>query len=140
MRATIVTAAALLLVVLLSGGCQGADRAATKTEIDLEKLPETIDVATTRTLQDNPDVVLIDVREPVEYSAGYISGAKLIPLGQIPARLNEIPKDKTVVLTCRSGNRSGQAATYLRQQGYSNVHNMAGGIVAWGQAGYPLDK
>ncbi len=140
MKVEVVLVVALLLVVVLLVGCQPAADTATKATIDPKSLPNTVDVKTTRALQDNPDVVLIDVREPNEYSAGYIAGAKLIPLGQVPARLNEIPKDKTVIVTCRSGNRSGQATSYLRQQGFSNVHNMAGGIVAWQQAGLPLDK
>jgi rhodanese-related sulfurtransferase len=135
-----VQAAALLLVVTLLGGCQVSNNIATKATIDLENLPDTVDVKTTRALQDHPNVVLIDVREPFEYSAGYISGAKLIPLGQVPARVDEIPRDKTVIVTCRSGNRSGQAANYLRQQGFTNVHNMAGGVIAWQQAGFPLGK
>jgi len=135
-----VQAAALLLVVTLLVGCQVSNNIATKATIDLENLPDTVDVKTTRALQDHPNVVLIDVREPFEYSAGYISGAKLIPLGQVPARVDEIPRDKTVIVTCRSGNRSGQAANYLRQQGFTNVHNMAGGVIAWQQAGFPLGK
>ena len=109
-------------------------------EIDIRSLPETIDVQTARLLQGRDDVVLFDVREPVEYNAGHIAGAKLIPLGQVPSRMAEIPKDKTVILTCRSGNRSGQAADFLRHQGWRNVHNMAGGIVGWQQAGLPIEK
>ncbi len=140
MKVVVVQAAALLLVVTLLGGCQVSNNIATKATIDLENLPDTVDVKTTRALQDHPNVVLIDVREPFEYSAGYISGAKLIPLGQVPARVDEIPRDKTVIVTCRSGNRSGQAANYLRQQGFTNVHNMAGGVIAWQQAGFPLGK
>lgn len=140
MKVVVVQAAALLLVVTLLVGCQVSNNIATKATIDLENLPDTVDVKTTRALQDHPNVVLIDVREPFEYSAGYISGAKLIPLGQVPARVDEIPRDKTVIVTCRSGNRSGQAANYLRQQGFTNVHNMAGGVIAWQQAGFPLGK
>ncbi len=55
------------------------------------------------------------------------------------ARLNELPRDKEIIVTCRSGNRSGQVADFLREQGFSNVHNMAGGIVAWEEAGYTLE-
>ncbi|MEM7531462.1 MAG: rhodanese-like domain-containing protein [Chloroflexota bacterium] len=57
----------------------------------------------------------------------------------MPNNLQEIPTDKTVILTCRSGNRSGKATDFLRQQGYTNVHNMAGGILAWQQAGYAVE-
>ncbi len=128
---------ALIVLALVLAGCQGASPAA---GVDIAKLPNTIDVATTKALQGRSDVVLVDVREQTEYDAGHIPGVKLIPLGQVPARMAEIPKDKTVILTCRSGNRSGQAADFLRQQGYTNVHNMEGGITAWQQAGLPIEK
>jgi 3-mercaptopyruvate sulfurtransferase SseA len=78
-------------------------------ESDLGRLPDTVDIVTVRALQGREDVVLIDVREPEEYQAGHIPGITLIPRGQVPSRLAEIPKDKTVILTCRSGNRSSQA-------------------------------
>ena len=58
---------------------------------------------------------------------------------EIASRLSEIPTDKEVVVTCRSGNRSSQVATFLRDQGFTNVHNMEGGILAWQQAGLPVE-
>jgi phage shock protein E len=132
----------LALIVLASAlsGCKGASQSAPAAEVDIANLPNTIDVSTTKALQGRADVALFDVREQAEYDAGHIPGVKLIPLGQVPARMAEIPKDKAVILTCRSGNRSGQAADFLRQQGYTNVHNMEGGIVAWQQAGLPVEK
>lgn len=129
-----------ILLALGLSACQGATPAAPAATIDIENLPNTIDVATTRALQGRDDVVLFDVREQAEYDAGHIPGVKLIPLNEVPARMSEIPKDKTVILTCRSGNRSGQAADFLRKQGYTNVHNMEGGIVEWQQAGLPVEK
>ena len=66
-------------------------------------------------------------------------GITLIPMNSVPSRLNEIPTDKTVVLACRSGNRSGQVFDYLKQQGYTNIHNLQGGIVAWQNAGLPVE-
>lgn len=74
---------------------------------------------------------LLDVREPAEYQAGHIKGAVLIPLGSLPERLNDIPKDKPVVVICRSGNRSGRATAFLLGQGYKNVENLAGGMNDW---------
>jgi phage shock protein E len=105
-----------------------------------ENLPPDIDVATAASLRGLNDVVMLDVRTPEEYAAGHIPGVTLIPLDQVGTRLSEIPKDKTVVVTCRSGNRSAQAAELLRQKGYDDVHNMLGGFAAWQQAGYPVEK
>jgi rhodanese-related sulfurtransferase len=75
--------------------------------------------------------LVVDVREPSEVAAGYIAGAMNIPLGQLSNRLNEIPKDKEVLLYCRSGNRSKQAAQILFDHGYQNVSHLKGGILSW---------
>jgi len=117
-----------------AAGSTGASAASVKA------LPATVNVAEVKALQGNPDVVILDVREPYEYEAGHIPGVVLIPLGELPNRLAEVPTDKPVVVTCRSGNRSGQAVNFLRQQGYTNVHNMSGGFIAWERAGYPIEK
>lgn len=106
---------------------------------DLASLPVNLTVDQAADLLDNPDVVFIDVREQDEYNAGHIPGIKLIPLGSIPSRMSEIPKDKTVIAVCRSGNRSSQATQYLRDQGFDNVHNMNGGMNEWTQAGHPVE-
>ena len=110
------------------------------TQLDVTQLGPNVDVATVNALQGRDDVVILDVREQSEYDAGHIPGVTLIPLKDVPNRLNEIPKDKPVIVTCRSGNRSGQATDFLRQQGYTNVHNMTGGINAWQQAGYKVEQ
>jgi rhodanese-related sulfurtransferase len=99
-----------------------------------------VDVATVNALQGRDDVVILDVREQSEYDAGHIPGVTLIPMNTVANRLGEIPKDKPVIVTCRSGNRSDQVTDFLRQQGYTNVHNMTGGINAWQQAGYSVEK
>jgi rhodanese-related sulfurtransferase len=121
-------------------GGQAAPPPAAPAAVDLAQLPQTIDVATAGALLGREDVVLLDVREQDEYDAGHIPGVRLIPLGQVAERLAEIPRDKTVVVTCRSGNRSAQAAAILRQQGYTRVHNMEGGFAAWEQAGLPVER
>ncbi|HEX6085464.1 MAG TPA: molybdopterin-synthase adenylyltransferase MoeB [Thermoanaerobaculia bacterium] len=78
------------------------------------------------------DVVLIDVREPYEWSAGHIKGAVHIPMNQVPQRLAEIPKDKEVVMICRSGGRSGHVQQHLLgAQGYTKVKNLVGGMQRW---------
>lgn len=84
-------------------------------------------------------IVLIDVREPEELkSDGYIAGAVNIPLGTLQANLNKIPKDKEVVVYCRSGHRSGNALNQLKQLGYTNVKSMAGGINKWKADGFTV--
>lgn len=84
-------------------------------------------------------IVLIDVREPEELkNDGYIAGAINIPLNTLQVNLNKIPKDKEVVVYCRSGHRSANAVNQLKQLGYTNVKSMAGGINNWKAGGFPV--
>jgi molybdopterin/thiamine biosynthesis adenylyltransferase/rhodanese-related sulfurtransferase len=75
--------------------------------------------------------LLLDVREPYEYQICHLEGTKLIPLGQLQARMNELDKDKEMVVYCHTGIRSTQAVAFLRQAGFSNARNLQGGIDAW---------
>lgn len=129
--------ALLLFVPAACGGTTTTPDA--PAEVDPAELPQVVDVETVASIKDDPEVVLIDVREPEEYAAGHISEVTLMPMGEVPQRLDEIPTDKTVIAYCRSGNRSGQVMQFLQQQGYDNVHNMEGGIIAWEQAGLPIE-
>ena len=81
---------------------------------------------------------LIDVRTPEEFAGGHIAGAVNIPVQELGARLSEVAQDEPVVVYCRSGNRSAQAAQILDQAGYAPVYDL-GGIGAWQQAGYPIE-
>src|SRR5213595_1157007 len=74
---------------------------------------------------------LIDVREPFEYEIARIDGAKLIPLGEISERLDELSGERPIVVHCHSGTRSAQAARLLQQRGFANVYNLEGGIDGW---------
>jgi adenylyltransferase/sulfurtransferase len=76
------------------------------------------------------EIFLLDVREPYEYQIAQIGGT-LIPQNDVPQRLGEIPRDREVVVQCRSGARSQRIAELLAQSGYTNVTNLAGGILAW---------
>lgn len=85
------------------------------------------------------NIVLIDVREPAELkSDGYIKGAVNIPLGSLTSQAARIPKDKGVIVYCRSGHRSGTATEQLKQLGYTNIKSMSGGITAWKAQGFPV--
>lgn len=80
---------------------------------------------------------LIDVREPVEHAESHVSGAKLMPLGQIEARCGELDKSSPVLVMCQAGKRGAAAADRLRALGFNDVRNLEGGILAWKAAGLP---
>jgi rhodanese-related sulfurtransferase len=82
------------------------------------------------------DAVLLDVREDDEWRAGHAPGALHVPLGEVPARLGELP-DGEVHVICRSGGRSARAVAWLEQNGFEAV-NVAGGMGAWQAAGRPM--
>ena len=83
-----------------------------------------------RRIDAGEDVFILDVREPYEYQIAQIGG-KLIPQNDVPQRLAEIPRDREIVVQCRSGARSQRIAEFLKQSGYTQVLNLAGGILAW---------
>jgi rhodanese-related sulfurtransferase len=83
--------------------------------------------------------LVIDVRQPEEYSAGHIAGSKLIPLGELGKRVNELPKDKEIICVCASGNRSRSATKLLVNAGY-NAFDMQGGMFMWQRAKLPTKK
>ncbi len=98
-------------------------------DITIEELKERMDKG--------EQLNLIDVREEYEFDEFNI-GATLIPLGELPDRLEEIEawKDQEILIHCRSGARSGRAKEYLISEGYTNVRNVLGGMLAWQTAGY----
>jgi rhodanese-related sulfurtransferase len=98
-------------------------------DITIEELKERMDKG--------ENLNLIDVREEYEFDEFNI-GATLIPLGELPDRLVEIEawKDQEILIHCRSGARSGRAKEYLTSEGYTNVRNVLGGMLAWQAAGY----
>lgn len=127
-------------ILFVLAGCGGTTaESPAPAAVDPADLPALVDVETVAAIKDRDDVMLIDVREPEEYAAGHIAEGTLIPMGQVPERLSEIPTDKTVILYCRSGNRSGQVMQLLQAQGYTNVHNMEGGMLAWELAKLPVE-
>ncbi|MBX3298853.1 MAG: rhodanese-like domain-containing protein [Acidobacteria bacterium] len=78
------------------------------------------------------DIQIIDVREPDEYAFAKIEGSKLIPLGEVVARMNEIDTTRETVMQCKSGGRSGRAIEALEAAGFTgSLANLVGGITAW---------
>ena len=82
---------------------------------------------------------LLDVRQPDEYAEVHAPGVTLVPLGEVPDRVGELPTDTTVYVVCRSGGRSGKATEFLVAQGIDAV-NVAGGMLAWEDAGLPTES
>ena len=91
-----------------------------------------ISVETLKQMRDSrQDFLLVDVRNPDEIAVCEIAGSVKIPLPELPQRFQELPKDKLIVLHCKMGGRSARALKFLRDQGYPNLKNVAGGITAW---------
>lgn len=86
------------------------------------------------------NVVLVDVREPNEYAEGHIPGAVNIPIRTLAKNLDKLPKDKPVVVYCRTGHRAGMATAALQLLGYSSVRNFTPAIMGWQKAGEPIEK
>ena len=82
---------------------------------------------------------LLDVRQPDEFAAGHISGAKLIPLDELSQRMNELPKDRPILCICRSGSRSSMATRQLAGAGFEAI-NLSGGMIGWQNAGFPIKR
>ena len=104
---------------------QGTSAGADRIEVSATDLKRQLDAS--------PDVLLIDVREPYEIRFASFQPYPFvhIPLADLPARMAELPKERDIVVACRSGSRSAHAARYLRDHGYPRVRNLAGGINAW---------
>ncbi|HVJ25047.1 MAG TPA: rhodanese-like domain-containing protein [Burkholderiales bacterium] len=88
------------------------------------------------------DALVVDVRDPGEYAAGHILGAKNVPLARIDERAAELGKrkDRPLILYCDTATRSGKAISALKKQGFTRVANLNGGLGAWQQAGLPVEK
>ncbi len=84
--------------------------------------------------------VIVDVREPDEWRAGHIPGARHIPLGRLAAAVQELDPDREVIVVCRSGSRSAVAARALLRAGFPRVSNLAGGMIAWTGRGLPVKR
>lgn len=112
---------AFLIWELLKGGGKGLSAAQATLKINRE------------------DALVVDVREPNEWSSGHIPSARHIALGQLEKRMHEIEKHKErpVIVCCASGNRSATACKQLQKAGFNQVFNLNGGITAWRDAGLP---
>ena len=102
-------------------------------------IPE-VNVATTVAARAEGLVQVVDVREPNEWAEGQIPGAIHIPLNEVAARSRELDPARPVVTVCRSGRRSLDAAAALLDAGFTDVASLAGGMIAWREAGQPVQR
>ena len=89
-------------------------------------------------LDQGDDIQLLDIRSDPEVQQGIVPRSQHLPMHLIPLKLQDLPKDKDVILYCRSGARSFHACAFLMQQGVSNVINLRGGILDWARCGYEI--
>lgn len=119
------------VIVMMLGGvaCQSAPAAATNT------MPKEISTSQALNLR-NAGAFILDVRQPEEWNEYHVPGSTLIPLGELESRVKELPRDKQIVVVCRSGNRSATGRDILLKAGFQ-VTSLAGGLSQWKAAGYP---
>jgi len=98
---------------------------------DEDAIPEISPVALKAKLDAGENIFVLDVREPHEFDICRLEGTTLIPLGQLQSRVSELNASDEIVVHCKSGMRSAKAVDFLQSEGFSNVKNLAGGILAW---------
>jgi rhodanese-related sulfurtransferase len=128
-----VVVVAVIAVVLLTRAGGGAATGGTPVA---QPLPVEMSVADAKAMRD-AGAFILDVREQSEWDEYHVPGAKLIPLGSLESRVSEVPRDKDVVVMCRSGNRSQTGRDVLLKAGFTRVTSMAGGIKTWQAQGFP---
>lgn len=130
----------VLLIVIMIFSQRGGDNPAGIKNVTVEEAKRMVE---------KEDVFVLDVRTPSEFNSSHIKDATLIPVTSafgsnlspdnlLEARVDEVPKNKKILVYCRSGHRSTSASKILINAGYSQVYNMEGGINAWTGAGYPV--
>jgi len=103
----------------------------TVQEMNVEQLKEQLD-------NNKESLLLVDIRSENEVAQGIIKDSIYIPMHLIPLKLSELPKNKKIVLYCRSGVRSYHTCKFLIQEGFDNTVNLQGGIISWARTGYEV--
>ncbi|MCW1971087.1 MAG: rhodanese-like domain-containing protein [Anaerolineae bacterium] len=134
-------AGAALVVMTACGGATPNASPAANVPVSgaASTLPRDINV-TEASKQRDAGAFVLDVRETYEWNEGHIPNATLIPLGTLPNQLASVPKDKPIVVICRSGNRSQTGRDILLKAGFTNVTSVNGGMIAWEAARLPVTK
>ena len=99
---------------------------------------QNIDAAELESMREQRDITLIDVRTDAEVARGIIAGVRHIPLFSLPQHAASLADSGTIIIYCQSGGRSAQACSYLAQQGFADLYNLAGGVLGWVRDGKTL--
>jgi len=125
---------ATILFVAIVSGCLSSTTPSEKAKyVD-------ISVQQGKEMIDRGEVFILDVRTQEEYNESHISGSTLIPVDELDIRLKELPRDKKILVYCRTGRRSVTASEKLENSGFTQLYNMKGGITEWKNAGYEVVK
>ena len=127
----------LALLAVFSLGISACGAAPAQVAARIDTLPAEISIADAHQLYQE-GVFFLDVRTQEEWDDFHAPNTTLIPLDQLPNRVNELPSDEPIVVVCRSGNRSQAGRDILLDNGFEQVTSMAGGLNAWRSAGYPI--
>lgn len=130
----------IFALILAATGCGGQNSPGTVTQTETSETqqqsqgqdyqdisPETLK----EMMNTDKNLIVVDVREKVEWDEGHIRESQLIPISEFQSRVNELPKDKKIVLVCSSGSRSPQVAAYMIQLGYTQIYNLNRGLMYW---------
>jgi rhodanese-related sulfurtransferase len=128
-----VIVANILLVVIVSGCLSGISPTEKVIHVD-------VSVQQGKEMIDSDEVFILDVRTQEEYDEGHIMGSTLIPVDELDRRIKELPRDKKILVYCRTGHRSLTASEKLETDGFTQIYNMKGGITEWKNAGYEVVK
>jgi len=128
-----------VIIMAIFSGCVSDTKPAEKTQYT------DISVQQGKGMIDRGEVFILDVRTQEEYASGHINGSTLLAVQDIPEqelaeKLKEIPKDRKILVYCKSGRRSAQASGILAMNGFAEVYNMQGGNTEWMNAGYEVEK
>ncbi len=103
-----------------------------------------MDVDTLKAIEliNHRNALVLDVREESEFKSGHLINAKWVPLGKLAQRIGELERyrDQPIVVVCRSGNRSAMACSLLSKNGFTQAHNLVGGVTGWQKSNLPLEK
>ncbi|NCP87510.1 MAG: hypothetical protein CO094_13995 [Anaerolineae bacterium CG_4_9_14_3_um_filter_57_17] len=127
----ILALAAIIITLIVLAGNNGK-------KISASNLPNDINADQAYTLYQQGGAVFVDVRTQGEWNNFHLQDALLIPIDELAARVNEVPRDKPIVVICQSGSRSPRGRDILRQAGFSNITSVSGGLGDWMQLGYPV--